>query len=69
MQLTMIQTPISADGSQSTSSNMDFILEKIWNKPNAPLEEFFGIIFFSPTYIKFRRNMLPIIKIFNAQSI
>ncbi|KAK4008339.1 transmembrane protein 170A [Daphnia magna] len=41
MQLTMIQTPISSDGAQSTGSNMDFILEKIWNKPNAPLEEFF----------------------------
>lgn len=45
MQLTMIQTPISSDGAQSTGSNMDFILEKIWNKPNAPLVEFFGIQF------------------------
>ena len=39
----MVQTPaVSADGTQVTGSNMDFILQKIWDKPNAPLVEFFG---------------------------
>jgi hypothetical protein len=47
----MIQTPISPDGTQSSGSNMDFILEKIWNKPNAPLEEFFGITLLQLTYL------------------
>lgn len=42
MQLTMVQTPVSPDGPQATGSNMDFILRKIWDKPDAPLSEFFG---------------------------